>query len=189
MTEYLFVRHGETDANKNGMLAGRRDEPLNENGIRQARVAAQALEGQEFDAVYCGNAARVRQTFGIIRDSLVFDPERLFFTDEIREMDLGDWEGLGFRQASEAHPDEWAAYMKDWTGFSFPNGESIRAYFAHCRGFILSAAGLHAGGRIAVFGHKGFLLACACVLENKPLERLFDREIETGSYFFMKCIE
>jgi len=189
MTGFLFVRHGETDANRNGMLAGRRDEPLNENGIRQARETAQALAGSKLDAVFCGNAARVKQTFEIIRESLVFNEERLFFTDGIREMDLGDWEGKDFKQAAAEDPEKWAAYMKDWTGFAFPGGESIRDYFDHCKTFITGIAEKYAGRQIAVFGHKGFILACACALEKKPLECMFDREIETGAYFFMKYAE
>lgn len=189
MTEYLFMRHGETDANKNGMLAGKRDEPLNENGEKTVKAAAQTLIGQRFDAVYCGCAKRVRQTFEIVRASLVFDEGSLCFAEEIREMRMGDWEGMNFKQAAEKNPDKWAAYMKDWTGFSFPNGESMREYFEHCKTFISKIGERHAEKKIAVFGHKGFLLACACVLEGKPMERLFDRDIEPGSYFFLKCTE
>ncbi len=189
MTEYLFMRHGETDANKNGMLAGKKNEPLNEDGVRQVVETARTLAGRRFDAVYCGYAKRVRQTFEIVRDSLVFDESSLCFSDEIREMHMGDWEGMNFKQVAEKNPDEWAAYMKDWTRFSFPNGESLQDYFEHCRTFINAAQARHAGRKIAVFGHKGFLLACACVLEKKPMEKLFDREIETGSYFFLKCSE
>jgi broad specificity phosphatase PhoE len=187
MTGFLFVRHGETDANKNGMLAAKKDEPLNETGKSQAQAAAKALRGQKLGAVYCGNALRVRQTFEIIRDSMIFDD--LFFTDEIREMDLGDWEGKDFKQAAAENPAQWAAYMKDWPGFSFPNGESLRDYFAFCGAFITNLAKKHEGGKTAVFGHKGFILACACVLEGRPMEKLFDRDIKTGAYFFVKCAE
>ncbi len=187
MTEFLFIRHGETDANKNGLLAGKKDEPLNEDGRKQAKTAAKALAGTKLDAVYCGRAARVRQTFEIIRESIAFDD--LFFTDEIREMDIGDWEGKDYKQAAAQNPEKWAAYMKDWTEFSFPNGEGIREYFTHCETFITGLLRKHQGGRAAVFGHKGFILACACVLEGRPMKNLFDRDIKTGSYFFVKCAE
>ena len=39
VTEFIFVRHGETNANRDGILQGNIDVPLNDNGIRQAHAA------------------------------------------------------------------------------------------------------------------------------------------------------
>ena len=38
-----FLRHGETDWNKNGMMQGHSDIPLNENGIAQANSIAEFM--------------------------------------------------------------------------------------------------------------------------------------------------
>ena len=39
-----FVRHGQTDANKNGLIQGVSDHPLNETGIKQAKEAAKLIK-------------------------------------------------------------------------------------------------------------------------------------------------
>ena len=38
-----FIRHGETDWNRQGLIQGWTDTPLNDTGHRQARAVAQAL--------------------------------------------------------------------------------------------------------------------------------------------------
>ena len=43
VTEFIFVRHGETKANRDGILQGNIDVPLNDIGIRQAHAAADYL--------------------------------------------------------------------------------------------------------------------------------------------------
>ena len=34
MNEFIFVRHGETQNNKEGILQGHLDDPLNEKGLK-----------------------------------------------------------------------------------------------------------------------------------------------------------
>ena len=46
-----LTRHGQTNLNKNHLMQGRTDEPLNEKGILQAQKARCALGNITFDAV------------------------------------------------------------------------------------------------------------------------------------------
>ena len=43
-TEFIVVRHGETEENLQGILQGQRDTKLNELGLRQAECAAEHTE-------------------------------------------------------------------------------------------------------------------------------------------------
>ena len=45
----VIVRHGETDANKNHIMQGHSEWPLNELGFQQARAAGKRLENTRFD--------------------------------------------------------------------------------------------------------------------------------------------
>ncbi len=91
MTTLLLVRHGETDWNADGRLQGHTDRPLSDYGRRQAQKLADALEGEEFDAIYASDLARARETAEIVAERLrlpvVLDPD-------LREKDWGNWEGL-----------------------------------------------------------------------------------------------
>lgn len=183
MTNIVFIRHGETDSNKNKLFAGKTDVDLNANGVLQAEETAEKLKSYQFDAVFCGNAKRVRQTYEILGRRIAFGS--IFFTGDIREIDFGDWEGLSRKQIEEHYPKEWNAYMEGWTAFTFPNGEDIRDYFSACSRFAWKLVDEHPEKTVAVIGHKGFILACVCALRGQPLERMFDVEIGNGSFFLM----
>ena len=189
MTNICFIRHGETEANRLGRFAGKTDLSLNETGIHQAQQTAEKLRGEVFGAVYCGNTKRVRDTFEIIRPSITFPEGQLFFTDDISEIDFGAWENLSAAEIEEKDPVAWQAYMDGWADYTFPGGGGNRAYFAHCGRFITQAVKKHFGQNIAIFAHKGFILACACNLRGLPVERMFDGDIGNGSVFLMNLPE
>ena len=50
-TTFYFVRHGESEANRDRVFSGRRDSPLTERGRQQAVALADALEDVAFDRV------------------------------------------------------------------------------------------------------------------------------------------
>lgn len=189
MTSITFIRHGETEANRLNRFAGRTDLSLNETGIRQAREVAEKLRGESFDAVFCGNTKRVRETFDLIREAIVFPADKLQYTDDIREVDFGEWENMSAADIELRYAQNWQAYMDGWADYTFPGGGGNRAYFAHCGNFIQELAEKYTGCKIAVFGHKGFILACVCALRGMPIERLFETDIPNGSFFLMNLPE
>ena len=67
---FYFLRHGETDVNRQGLVAGRQDVPMNETGRRQALAAAERLAGRGIDAIYSSPLARARATADCIAASL-----------------------------------------------------------------------------------------------------------------------
>ena len=59
---FFFLRHGETDANLLGIVAGTRDVPLTALGHEQARAAAFALKRCGVTAIYSSALQRARDT-------------------------------------------------------------------------------------------------------------------------------
>lgn len=62
----LIIRHGQTDWNKQGLLQGTKDIPLNEVGKAQAESAYDALCKEEIDVAFCSPLIRTRQTAEIL---------------------------------------------------------------------------------------------------------------------------
>jgi probable phosphoglycerate mutase len=87
---FYFVRHGETDWNKQGLIQGRTDIPLNETGRTQARRAVDILAGLPIDLIVTSDLLRAQETAHIINAGLkkpiVSDPD-------IRERNYGIFEG------------------------------------------------------------------------------------------------
>ena len=59
---FYFLRHGETESNVRGIVAGSTDVALTELGHTQARTAATALEPCGITAIYTSNLRRARDT-------------------------------------------------------------------------------------------------------------------------------
>lgn len=67
---FFFLRHGETEANRSGTIAGCMDVPLTALGHAQARNAAAMLEGQGITAIYASSLSRARDTADYVARAL-----------------------------------------------------------------------------------------------------------------------
>jgi len=105
----IFVRHGQTDYNKHGILAGQLNPPLNNNGRFQATKVGIALAGVKFDKVYCSDLKRAEQTCRIIlsqndhfNEITLSEVDSLVIEDTIlREQHFGDFEGKKVKSIKE----------------------------------------------------------------------------------------
>ena len=88
---FYYLRHGETEANAAGTIAGSLDVHLTALGREQARLAARALANQPITAIYASPLRRARETAQPIADALGLPVTIL---DEIAERNWGDLEGM-----------------------------------------------------------------------------------------------
>ena len=94
MTNIILIRHGQTDANRQYLIQGRIDNPLNSTGIDQARATAHYLKNHaiDFDCVYSSPLERAVTTAQTILD--IINPDMDIIThDGLIERDFGDFEG------------------------------------------------------------------------------------------------
>ncbi len=116
----IIVRHAQTDWNAQKKMQGQRDNPLNEEGIRQTKELAKALSGTKIDKIYSSDLKRCISTAReIARDRKI----EILARAGLREIDLGDMEGKTQEEMKEKH--EWYENRKkDKYNSPFPNGES-----------------------------------------------------------------
>ncbi|MDF2700994.1 MAG: Phosphoglycerate mutase [Haloplasmataceae bacterium] len=75
MTLIALVRHGETNYNKNLIIQGQLDIPLNELGRKQAITTANLFQNLKFDLIISSPLSRARETAQIIADKLNYKDE------------------------------------------------------------------------------------------------------------------
>lgn len=85
---FVFIRHGETDANRAGIIAGSNEPPLNETGREQAVAIAPLMAKAKWHAVYVSPQDRARTTANLVLPG--YDARVL---DGLRERHWGDLEG------------------------------------------------------------------------------------------------
>lgn len=87
------VRHGQTSGNVERIMDGcRRDIPLNETGLEQARIARDQLKGVNLDMIICSPLIRTRQT----ADILNINNAPIVYDDRLLERDCGEFTGNSF---------------------------------------------------------------------------------------------
>lgn len=97
---FCGLRHGATDWNREGRFQGRTDNPLNEDGLRQAHEAAEALRGAGISRIVASPLVRAARTAEIIADAI---DAPLSIDDGIIEFDFGSFEGLPVRELMIRH--------------------------------------------------------------------------------------
>ena len=150
MTELLIVRHGETDWNAELRFQGHADPPLNETGRAQARALAEQLADLRPEAIYASDLARARETAEIVGGRLELPVTAL---RELREIDVGDWQGLTHEEIDERFPEAHAAWLRGEAGWS--RGETYDELAARVLPALERIARAHPQGRVVVVGHGG----------------------------------
>lgn len=139
---FIIVRHGQTEWNQQRKIQGMTDIPLNDVGRIQARCVSDYLKKHySIDAVYASPLTRALETAQICAKPFGV-PVQL--TDELREIRLGDWEGLTFDEIHRIHPKELEMWEKEPHHCIIPgDSETIRDIDMRLRGFVDRLKELH----------------------------------------------
>lgn len=127
-----FVRHGETDWNRDKRLQGQHDIPLNALGRVQASRCGELLrelierDGRgltDYDYV-SSPLGRARETMELIRATVGLDAATYRTDARLMEMSFGRWEGFTFAELQAREASALADRERDRWGFVIPGGES-----------------------------------------------------------------
>jgi probable phosphoglycerate mutase len=137
--------------------------------VSQAEALAAWLSRQKIDAIFCSDLVRSRQTAVIIADktTMPFAARR-----DLREIALGEWDGLLRREVAEQNPEQFAARGKDIEHHRIPGGER----FADCQTRVLAAWDeiiQPEWQRVVVVGHAGINRLLLCHFMGIPVARMF----------------
>jgi alpha-ribazole phosphatase len=115
--DLFLLRHGMTLWNVEQRYLGHTDVPLDPAHAAGLDCAKRLLRRMEFDAVYCSDLQRCRQTLAFVRPDLAAQ-----FDSRLRELCFGDWEGGTYEQL--AGNEAFRHWLDRWEELAPPNGES-----------------------------------------------------------------
>lgn len=122
MTTVVLLRHGRTQANASGTLAGRSSGvALDEVGQQQAAAAAERLVGAPIRAVISSPLQRCRQTAAAVADR--FDGITARTHGGLVECGYGEWTGRPLKEL--AKDPLWRLVQDQPSAVRFPGGESM----------------------------------------------------------------
>jgi len=154
MTELIFLRHGETDWNRQQRFQGQIDVPLNATGELQAARLASRLGAEPVDLFVTSDLLRARQTAAPLAAAWKLPLQPL---PALREQSFGVLEGLDVPTIKAQHPELWARWLDHQADYALPGGESLRQFHARVMTAVAELAAAHPGRRIALMTHGGVL--------------------------------
>ncbi|XVF17729.1 hypothetical protein REPUB_Repub10bG0148700 [Reevesia pubescens] len=155
--EIVVVRHGETEWNADGRIQGHLDVELNEAGRQQAASVADRLSKEpKISAVYSSDLKRALVTaetiaarcggLGVITDQ------------DLRERNLGDLQGLVYREAAKLSSKSFKAFSSHRTDQDIPGGgESLDQLYNRSTSALQRIGRKHKGERVVVVSHGGVI--------------------------------
>ena len=149
MTTFWWVRHGPTHQKT---FVGWHDVPADlSDSAALDRLSAYLPQ----DAIVVSSdlirAAATADAIQGTRHRLPHDPD-------LREFNLGDWDGKHFTEVAETHPQSSRAYWEQPGDIAPPNGESWNAAAARIDGAVDRLSEAFAGRHVIAVAHIGVIL-------------------------------
>jgi len=177
-TRLLLIRHGEVEARYQNKFGGQIDMNLSRTGQRQAKQLAEFLRRRTIDAIYASPMKRVQQT---LAPTLKLNGHAPTILDGLREINFGDWTGLGWEEFEEKFGRTSHAWLELIHGGMVPNGESGEVFRARVEPCLREIVARHPGQTVAVFCHGGVIRMMLAVLLKLPLPKMNQFDIEYAS--------
>ena len=158
-TQFGLLRHGQTDWNINFLLQGVTDIPMNDTGIEQVRLAAQALQASDWDVVLTSPLTRAKQTAQIIANHVGFD--EILENELLIERSFGEAEGLSHEQ--------WRAKYSNLD--EIPGGESRTQLAERSQRLLDYVSSEFKGMRVLAISHGALIRGLLSIASNNELPR------------------
>jgi broad specificity phosphatase PhoE len=177
-TRLVLVRHGQSTWNREHRIQGQLDPPLSPEGVRQAELLGQRLAPRRFAAFYASDLARAMETAELIGASIGQAPTP---DQSLREIFLGDWEGLTTSQIAERFPEAWAAWVEEPDWDVVPGGEGAALFEARIAGAIDRIVQRHPDSDVLVVTHGGVIQVALHRIVGQASRGLFPFKIQNAS--------
>lgn len=178
-TRMYLIRHGATSSNEQRpyVLQGSGiDHPLSENGRRQATALGEFMASHPIDAIFASPMKRAVETAEYLTKPRNLTIET--FAD-LKEVDVGDWEGRAWDSIQSEHPDEYAAMMNNPWDNPYMGGESYADVLRRTQPILMQLVKNHPDKTIAVVAHQ--VVNRAFIADTMDVQRPMARGIKQSN--------
>jgi len=174
----VLIRHGQSTWNQEHRIQGQLDPPLSELGRRQAALLGARLAGRRFAGLYASDLERAFETAEVVGAAVDLKPEP---RTSLREVFLGEWEGLTTEEIAARYPEAWAGWVKEPDWDVVPGGEGQAAFDRRVAAAMDDILRLHPHGDVLVVTHGGVIQVALHRIVGKPSRGLFPFKVQNAS--------
>lgn len=178
--EIMFVRHGETVANKNNWYYGLTDSPVTERGQEQGKAAGIVIDRLNFkpDIIYMSERTRTHETLELMG----FDKDSAIIDRRINEQNMGEFECMTYQEIAAKHPKAFDEWNLDFNHYKPPGGESHLELVTRVKSFMedLIDQEKNLNRRVLVVSHGGVMHSVYTYINRENLDSYY-------SVYFNNC--
>ena len=160
-----FVRHGQTQYNKEGRATGRVDDSLIEEGMKEAENTAKELP-KDFDVIYSSDLIRCKQTTEILNKKLNLP---VIYDSRLRERDFGSLAGKPWK---EWDPDMLQKDRHQQYDYRPLGGESVDDVKSRVLNCISDIQKKSKGDKVLISTHGGIIRLLHNILNGEVHEKI-----------------
>ncbi len=150
MLNIYITRHGETQWNTEGRLQGWLNSPLTEKGILQGQKLNHAVKMYDIEKIYSSPSERALKTAISAKGKLGVEIELM---DELKEMNMGQWEGKTLDQIKEREPENFENYWLRPDLFVKNTGENFEEVLSRTKKALDKIMKENSTGNILIVTH------------------------------------
>ncbi len=172
-----LIRHAETGFNRVGRVQGHSESTLSRLGHKQARRVGERIEYVDFVAAYSSPSRRTLQTARIaLGDRVEVEPR-----EGLREINLGNWEGLTATTLRRRYPREVHLWFHRPTAVRIEGAETVGQFRRRVVREMNRIRDAHPSGEIAVVTHGGVICVYLTSVLGMKIDDLWQFKIRNGS--------
>ncbi len=178
-TRIHLIRHGQVAGYDQPRYNGQTDVALTDLGVEQYHRLKARLAATRISACYTSDLSRCVTGADIICAQFGIQPAK---RSQLRELNIGIWEGMTWEEISQRWPDEWQARLADLVNYRVPEGENLLDVEARVMPVITEIVEHHQGQEVLVVGHGGVNRIILLNAIGAPLARMFNIEQNFGCH-------
>jgi alpha-ribazole phosphatase len=178
-TRIHLIRHGQVAGHDQPRYNGQTDVGLTGLGVEQYHRLKEHLAGRRISGCYTSDLTRCVIGAEIICAQFGLEPVR---RGELRELNIGIWEGLAWDEITQRWPEEWQARMADLVNYRVQQGENLLDVEARVMPVIGEIRERHRGEEVLLVGHGGVNRIILLNAIGAPLTGMFNIEQNYGCY-------
>lgn len=170
MTNIIFIRHGESMANRMAVFAGNFNADLTEIGLAQAQKTAEYVaQNYKVDAVYASDLLRAYKTGKAVADVLSLPVNA---DARLREISAGKWEGETFDAIPKKYPADFSLWVTDIGNSRPTDGESVRQLGQRILSAVTDIAEKNDGKTLVIATHATPIRVLQCMIGGKSFDEM-----------------
>lgn len=168
-TTLFIIRHAEAEGNVGRVFHGVTDSFLTPKGHKQCERLAEELFKEDFDVIISSPLNRTRQTAEYI---LKGREKKLFFDEDLKEINGGKWEECTWQELSEKWPKEYETWDLRPHLHQMPDGDSVASFQKRLIGAFDKIIKEHKGKKICVVTHGTGIKTLMCHFKGVALSQM-----------------